>query len=390
MNNNYILALDVGTTGIKAFVFDDALCVRGRAYESLPIIKKPGGIVEQDPFMILHKSEQVMRRVIQESNVSKEKIMAMGITNQRETTIVWDKHTGKPVHNAIVWKDSRTQTLCVRLEKQYGTYVKKKTGLPILPYFSASKIIWILQHNISTQKLSKKQLLCGTVDSWLLWHWLEHHDHVTDYTNASRTLLFNIKTRAWDKKLLSFFNIPYTMLPRTKPSQSLFGILKKELLGISIPIRGVCGDQEASLYAAGTKKSTTKVTYGTGAFLLICIGNKFRTHPAFFTTLTAGKKNAPYAFEKKVVEDCGVKVARVLGHYNELIKYLTQLTKKVSKNIQKIPFHPKEIVIDGGITQIPYLSDLQSELFQIPVRRQVLFDGTALGIAKLVKDSMKK
>ena len=208
------LVLDVGTTGIKAFVFDEKFRQVTKVYQKLKKRFPRRGWVEQDPHELVEVSRQVLRQAIKESKAARADFLGLGITNQRETTILWDKKTGLPIYSAIVWEDTRTKNFCRWLQFFHGRTVLNKTGLPIDPYFSASKINWLLHHLPAAKiLLDKKRLLFGTVDSWLLWNFCQGHPHLTDETNASRTLLFNLRTRRWDKELLKIFEVPAQILP---------------------------------------------------------------------------------------------------------------------------------------------------------------------------------
>lgn len=384
----YFLVLDIGTTGIKALLFDEKLEPLPRAYFPLDkYVSENSRIVEQNPEEILEKSIKALQKVVAQIKINSSMIVGLGITTQRETTILWDKTTGKTIHPAIVWEDTRTKAYCDDLQKQYEKVILDKTGLQIDAYFSASKIHWILENIPESQDLlSKGNLLFGTVDTWILWNLLEGNPHVTDYTNASRTLLFNIHSFAWDNELLNIFAIPEKILPECKPTQSHFGILKKEILGFSLPALAVCGDQQSSMYAAGTTLYTTKITYGTGTFMMQTIGESFQTANHFFTTITPGKGKTLYALEAKVAKG-GKQVEPYLDTPEELYPILDNIAEEAAFFVKKFPHQPSEVIVDGGLTRSDYLIKKQEELLGIPVRRQNIFDGTALGVAKLLKDS---
>jgi len=379
-----ILVLDVGTTGIKAFVFDAGLHPLAKSYHPLSKSMPHRGWVEQSPGNILKVSIQALRDAVRLSGVSKNSLLGLAITNQRETVILWDKRTGRPVYPAIVWEDKRTAVKCRKL-RRYTEEVGRKTGLPIDPYFSATKARWILDNVPRAQQLLLSgNLLFGTVDSWLLWNLLEDHPHRTDYTNASRTLLFNVRTLQWDRRLLKLFGVPQEILPEVLPSAAHFGTLKKEIIGRRLPVLAVCGDQQASLFAAGRRKDTTKVTYGTGAFVGQVIGRKFKVHKPFFTTLAAHPRRPFYALEAKV-EDCGQDVQRVLPDIAALRKVLTRIAASVAVYLKKLPSAPTHIVLDGGAVRDGYLVGIQARAADIPTRRHKTYDGTALGAAMLAR-----
>lgn len=382
----YFLVLDVGTTGVKGFVFDSNLKLLAKSYYRLSKQTQKKGWVEQNPKELVNKSILALRRVVKVSGVSPSKLTSMGITNQRETTILWDKKTGRTVYPAIVWEDTRTQKRVQVLKKRFNNLVRNKTGLPIDSYFSASKAEWILK-NIPRAKtlLERNDLLFGTVDTWILWNLSQEKSHITDYTNASRTLLFNIKNLSWDQELMDIFGIPKSILPKVKPSSSLFGHLVKSLIGKAVPIYAMCGDQQASMYAAGVKSGTTKITYGTGTFMMHILGSKFAKHKEFFTTLTATKNTPLYALENKI-NCCGPEVDKLLKKKISLVPIITKISKQVAADIKRLPNRPTKIFVDGGLTQSPYLQSIQSKSAHIPVIKHTVHDGTALGLAKLLAD----
>lgn len=409
MSSQYILVLDIGTTGVKAFVFDADLNPRARVYLPLEKSYPQKGWVEQNPSELVKTSQKALRQAVKQSGVSASSFVGLGITNQRETTILWNKKTGRPVYPAIVWEDLRTAKYCQILSKKFNKQVREKTGLTIDPYFSASKIHWILSH-IPTAKKSaqEKNLLFGTVDTWILWNFLKGQPHLTDMTNASRTCLFNIKTKKWDKDLIKIFFRKEDclsiekILPRVQPSASHFGKTKSEILGFSLPILAVCGDQQASLAAALNSSeirlprrsafgraprndfcNTTKVTYGTGTFIMQILGPKFSLHEPFFTTLAPTTGKRIYVLEYKIA-CCGKKVKSLLKQPAKLRCLYLNLAKQVADRLKQLPVRPKEIIVDGGVSRSDELLRLQSEAAKLPVRRQKIYDGTALGVAGLM------
>jgi glycerol kinase len=246
----YILALDQGTTGSRSILFDqDGNMVSICKKEFGQIYPKPGW-VEHDPMEILESQMNTVKEAVGQSGIDYEDIAAIGITNQRETVIVWNKETGKPIYNAIVWQCRRTADIC-RDMKASGMeeYIRNNTGLVIDAYFSATKLKWILDHvPDARRKAEEGKLLFGTVDTWLLWNLTGGACHMTDYTNASRTMMYNIKEMKWDKAILKELNIPEQMLPSVHPSSHLFGYISRDLFGISIPVGGIAGDQQAALF----------------------------------------------------------------------------------------------------------------------------------------------
>ncbi|MBA6314157.1 glycerol kinase GlpK [Cellulophaga baltica] len=275
MNTSFIVSLDQGTTSSRALLIDHQGKIIGMEQEEFEQLYPQSGWVEHDPAIILQSQLRVFEKLIKNTKVTPDQIAAIGITNQRETTVVWDSETGKPIYNAIVWQDKRTAPFCEKLKKRGLTdYVRKNTGLVIDSYFSGTKIKWILDNVEGAQeKADRGMLRFGTIDSWLIWNLTKENVHVTDYSNASRSLLFNINTLEWDKKLLSELEIPASMLPKVLPSSSIFGMY--ELNGVKIPIASVLGDQQAALFGqACLKKGNAKNTYGTGCFLLMNTGKK--------------------------------------------------------------------------------------------------------------------
>ena len=392
-SRNFFLALDVGTTAVKAFVFDSACRLVAKADRRLQKRRSKRGWVEQDPQEILSASQRVLRGVVRKSGIRPSAFSAFGITNQRETVMTWDRKTSRVLHPAIVWEDRRTAAWC-RARKGWTKLLRQKTGLPLDAYFSAPKIRWLLDHVGEVRRLATSgRLMVGTVDSWLLWNLCDGHPHVTDETNASRTLLFNIRTRRWDPDLLRRFDISLDLLPRVLPSRAAFGKLRPTIIGTAVPVRAVCGDQQASFYAAvrrsGGRGRVTKVTYGTGVFILQDAGNRFTLHPKFFTTIAPGRKGTPYVLETKI-EGTGKAVDRLLRHPKALERYFFQLARNVQRRLSALPVSPVSLVIDGGITRDGRLGKIQGAVSKVSVVTQPIYDGTALGIAWLLRDTAKK
>lgn len=273
MANQYIISLDQGTTSSRALLVDQEGQIQGMVQKEFKQIFPKSGWVEHDAMEILESQMTVLSQLLKEQNVSASDIKAIGITNQRETAIVWDKNTGIPVYNAIVWQDKRTADICEHMTKSGLTeHVRKTTGLVIDSYFSGTKVKWILDHVEGARaKAENGDLLMGTVDSWLVWNMTNRAKHVTDYTNASRTLIYDIVNLKWDDKLLKFLGIPKSMLPEVKPSAHHYG--DYELNGVKIPIAGIAGDQQAALFGqACFSEGSAKNTYGTGCFMLMNTG----------------------------------------------------------------------------------------------------------------------
>lgn len=319
----YIVALDQGTTSSRAVILDHNADIVGVSQREFRQIYPKAGWVEHDPLEIWASQSSTLTEVLNKSNVKPEQVAAIGITNQRETTLVWNKETGKPIYNAIVWQCRRTADMCEKYKEQglegylfedhvfedhvfkdhaFENYVKENTGLLLDPYFSASKIKWILDNVEGARELaSQDKLLFGTVDTWLLWKMTQGQVHVTDYTNASRTMLFNIDALEWDDHLLKAFDIPKSMMPSVQPSSHIYGYTN--ISGTQIPIAGIAGDQQAALFGqmcvdAGQAKNT----YGTGCFLLMNTGKeKVTSKHGLLTTLACNAQGKPaYALEGAV------------------------------------------------------------------------------------------
>jgi len=286
-DEKYIIALDQGTTSSRAIIFDSkAEIVCSFSKEFRQIYPKPGW-VEHDPMDIWQSQLEVMQKSASSGIADIADIAAIGITNQRETVILWDRNTGKPVYNAIVWQCRRTAEICDSLRREnLSGLIKNKTGLLPDPYFSGTKIKWILDNEPGLRRKAENGDICaGTVDSWLIWNLTGGKIHATDFSNASRTMLFNINTLEWDDELLGILNIPKKILPEVKPSGSIFGITDKKITGFEIPIASAIGDQQAALFGqACFEEGMAKCTYGTGCFILMNCGTKI---PSFDNDLIA-------------------------------------------------------------------------------------------------------
>lgn len=384
MIKKHYLVLDLGTTNAKAFVFDGNLNLIKKKQKKLnkEIV---GSRVEQSPAQLVTTAISVLRQAVKQSGLRPSDFAAFGMTTQRETTVLWNAKTGKAIYPAIVWQDSRTKKYCQSLAQHQAT-VRTKTGLVISPYFSATKIFWIIKNIPKAAELLQKGLLkFGTPDCWLLWNFTKGKAHATDYTNASRTMLFNIKKLNWDPQLLKIFNVPTSILPKIKPSHYQFGRLDKAILGFELPIMAICGDQQASLFAAGNKTGTTKITYGTGTFVSQVIGQKFKISPIFFTTLAANSPKVSYVVEAKI--DFGARqVAPLLKKPRQLRAMITKIAQRAATIARQLPIKPKIIIIDGGITQYKDLVTIQASICRTKVEKQQIYDGTALGVAKLLSN----
>lgn len=273
----YILALDQGTSSSRAIVFDQQGKPKAVSQKEFTQIFPKSGWVEHNPMEIWSSQASVIAEAITSIGINGQNIAGIGITNQRETTIVWDAETGEPVYNAIVWQDRRTSLYCDKLKKDGKTdFIRSKTGLIIDAYFSATKVRWILENvEGARQKAEEGRLRFGTVDTWLVWMLTRGEVHVTDVTNASRTMLFNIHTLQWDKELLELFDIPESMMPQVKSSSEIYGYARESIFVHEVPIAGIAGDQQAALFGQMcTEPGSVKNTYGTGCFLLMNSGEK--------------------------------------------------------------------------------------------------------------------
>ena len=346
MENRYILAIDQGTSATKAILFNQKGLIVHRCNRVHQQYYPNPGWVEHDPEEIYENTLKVIHDLLYGSKIPGQQIMALAITNQRETALVWDKQTGKPVYNAIVWQCNRGSSLCNRLSEQgYEKIVKEKTGLVLSPYFSAAKIKWILDNvEGSRQKAKEGKLLFGTIDSWLVWKLTQGKKHVTDYSNASRTQLFNIKDLKWDEELLQIFTIPKTMTPNVKYSDEIFGyttingILEKE-----IPIAGIMGDSHAALFGQNCfKKGMAKATYGTGSSVMMNIGkNILQSKSGLVTSIAWGMDNhIEYVFEGNI--NCTGATIKWLVEDLELIPD-SKISEKIAASIDS----------NGGVYLVP-------------------------------------
>ena len=288
----YILALDQGTTSSRAILFNRELEIQATAQQEFPQLYPNPGWVEHDPEALWQSQQSALFTALDRADCSPESIAALAVTNQRETVVVWNRHTGQPIHNAIVWQCRRTADRCESLKQQgWGERIREKTGLLLDAYFSATKIQWILEHVPGARDAARRgDLLCGTIDTLLIWKLSGGQDHVTDFTNASRTLLFNIHTLQWDEELLSLFGIPPSMLPAVVPSSGSAATCRlPEWDTHQPPIAGIAGDQQAALFGQGCfEPGQLKNTYGTGCFLLMNTGYQpVHSRHGLLTTLTA-------------------------------------------------------------------------------------------------------
>ncbi|MFF0829279.1 glycerol kinase GlpK [Brevibacillus sp. NPDC003359] len=305
MDNKYMLSLDQGTTSSRAILFDKSGAIIGVAQKEFTQIYPKPGWVEHNAEEIWESQLEVLKAVLLENHVKPEEIAGIGITNQRETTVVWDKHTGKPIHNAIVWQSRQSIDICNQLKEQgHEQTVREKTGLLIDAYFSGTKVKWLLDHVEGARERARKgDLLFGTIDTWLIWKLTNGQVHVTDYSNASRTLMFNIHSLEWDDELLNMLQIPKTMLPAVRPSSELYGYTDEKLFEFQIPIAGIAGDQQAALFGqACFAEGQAKNTYGTGCFMLMNTGDKaVASQNGLLTTIAWGVDGkVEYALEGSI------------------------------------------------------------------------------------------
>ncbi len=296
---SYLLALDQGTSSSRSIVFDARGQPLAVAQKELTQIYPQPGWVEHDPQEIWRSQLATAREALVKAGIKARDVHAIGITNQRETTLVWERASGTPIHNAIVWQDRRAEPTCVALRKRgMAKTIQQKTGLLIDAYFSGTKLQWILdQVPGARQRAANGELAFGTIDSWLIWRLTGGRVHATDVSNASRTMLFNVRNNAWDPELLQAMDVPAAMMPEVRPSSALFGEIDPDLLGHAIPIGGVAGDQQSALFGqACFKAGMVKNTYGTGCFMLMHAGQQFQTSTHGLLTTSAAQTSAKTEF----------------------------------------------------------------------------------------------
>ncbi len=364
----YIMALDQGTTSSRCILFEKNGKIASMVQREFPQIFPKEGWVEHDPMTIWSTQISVATEAVLKIGAHWDEIYGIGITNQRETTVVWDRKTGTPIYNAIVWQCRRTSDYCKELYNSgYQKLIKEKTGLILDPYFSASKIKWILDNVAGAREKAENGELCfGTVDSWLVWNLTGGKKHVTDPSNASRTMLYNIKEEKWDDELLSLFGIPKSMLPEIVPSSSLIGYTEKELLGAEIAIGAILGDQQAALFGQCCfQRGDMKNTYGTGAFLLMNTGSTPHiTDDGLITTVAwkIGDKTS-YAIEGSVFS-CG-----------SAIQWLRD-DLKIIESAQDSEYYARKVKDSGGVMVVPAFQGLGAPWWD-PYAR-----GTIIGLSR--------
>lgn len=364
----YILTLDQGTTSSRAILFNANGEIASLAQKEFTQIYPKPGWVEHDPMEIWSSQASVITEAVLKEHIKVDEIAAIGITNQRETTIVWDKKNGKPVYNAIVWQDRRTAEQCDLLkQKGVDKTIREKTGLMLDAYFSATKIQWILDHvEGAREKAERGDLAFGTVDSWLIWNLTEGKLHITDVTNASRTMLFNINTLEWDQELLGIFQIPKSMLPEVRSSSEIYGESSGQLLGTKVPIAGIAGDQQSALFGhICVKPGMVKNTYGTGCFMLMNIGDKPVLSKNNLITTIAWKigNQVQYAFEGSIF---------IAG---AVVQWLRDELKIIS-SAAEIETLAKEVPDSGGVYMVPAFAGLGAPYWNQYAR------GTIFGITR--------
>lgn len=441
----YVMALDQGTTSSRCILFDQKGNIKAMAQREFTQIFPHPGWVEHNPMEIWSSQLAVASEAMALNNTKPEEIAGIGITNQRETTIVWNKETGEPVYNAIVWQCRRTATMIDQLKKDgLEQKVIEKTGLIPDAYFSASKIAWILENVEGTRQLANQgKLLFGTVDTWLIYNLTGGKVHVTDYTNASRTMLYNIHDLCWDDELLEYFKIPKSMLPEVKPSSYIYGHTKEGILGGSIPVSGAAGDQQAALFGQCCfEPGEAKNTYGTGCFLLMNTGKQiYHSKHGLITTIAASDNDeVSYALEGSVFVGGAIMQwlrdgLRMLKNTPQSIEYAMRvedtngvyivpaftglgapywdpyakgtvvgLTRGCSKEhfiraaLESIDYQTNDVLkamqedtqiklkclrVDGGASQNDFLMQFQSDISNCLVHRPEVVETTALGAAYL-------
>lgn len=438
-----LLALDQGTTSSRALLFDRAGAVEASASREFKQYYPQPAWVEHDALEIWDSQRAVAEQVMHDGGATPEDIAAIGITNQRETVVLWDRKTSKPLYHAIVWQCRRTAGECERIKGEpFGRTLRDKTGLVVDAYFSATKIAWLLE-NVphARERAERGELACGTIDSWLIWNLTDGRVHVTDVTNASRTMLFNIHTLRWDEEILRYFSIPASLLPSVMPSSGILG--ETSLLGPTIPIAGVAGDQQASLFGHGClAPGSVKNTYGTGCFLLMNTGSRVARSESGLISTMAWQRDGETAYalegsvfvagasvqwlrdELKIIKDAAETQAMAqavpdtggvyfvpafvgLGapYWDAYARgTLVGLTRGTGRNhvaraaLESMAYQTRDVVdsmardsgmrpevlrVDGGATRNDFLCQFQADILGMPVERAPVTETTALGAARL-------
>ncbi|MCM3622723.1 glycerol kinase GlpK [Brevibacillus borstelensis] len=446
MDKKYVLAIDQGTTSSRAILFDKQGSIVGMAQKEFPQLFPQPGWVEHNALDIWSSVVGVIGEVLASHNVSAQEVAAIGITNQRETTVVWNKHTGVPIYHAIVWQSRQTAGICEELKsKGYDPLFRDTTGLLIDAYFSGTKVKWILDHVEGARALAEQgDLLFGTIDTWLIWKLSGGRAHVTDYTNASRTLMYNIFDLKWDDELLALLDVPRAMLPEVRSSSEVYAVTDKDLFfGVEVPISGAAGDQQAALFGqACFERGMAKNTYGTGCFLLMNTGEQaVRSEHGLLTTIAWGLGGkVEYALEGSIFvagsaiqwlrdglrmlktsadsERYATAVSSTEGVYvvpafvglgtpywnsevRGAIFGLTRGTKKehfIRATLESLAYQTRDVVaameadagiplsklrVDGGAVANQFLMQFQSDILGVTVERPRVHETTALGAAYL-------
>ncbi|MBQ4553022.1 MAG: glycerol kinase GlpK [Clostridia bacterium] len=442
MNKRYLVALDQGTTSSRAVIFTAEGRMLGAAAQEFKQYYPNPGWVEHDPGDILATQIESLRAVVRQTGIDPAEIAAIGITNQRETTVLWDRQTGKWLHNAIVWQCRRTAPYVEKLlDAGYGETIRQKTGLVPDAYFSGTKLQWLLDALDVRDRARKGELCFGTIDSFLAWNMVKGHPHVTDATNAARTMLFNIHTQEWDDELLKMMDIPRELLPEVIDSSHVIGMLDEDILGVGIPVAAMAGDQHASLFGqACFEKGMAKNTYGTGCFMLMNAGEEFKLSENGLLTTVAWRLNGKptYALEGSVfmggatiqwlrdevkfVEKASQSEAIATSIYDTDGVYLvpaftgmgapywdmyargtifgmtrgTGRAQIVRAGLESIAYQshdlfqamakdigsePKVLRVDGGATANDFLMQFQSDIINTTIQRPAVLETTALGVA---------
>lgn len=442
----YIMALDQGTTSSRAILFDEMGNPAHMAQQEFKQHFPKSGWVEHNPVEIWSSILSVIAQILSKNNIAAEQIEGIGITNQRETTVVWDKHTGEPVYNAIVWQSRQTAGICEQLKSDgHEQLFRDKTGLLIDAYFSGTKVKWILDNvEGAREKAENGDLLFGTIDTWIIWKLTDGAVHVTDYSNASRTLMYNIYELKWDEELLEILGVPASMLPEVRPSSEVYGaVVGKHFFGHSVPIAGIAGDQQAALFGqACFEKGMAKNTYGTGCFMLLNTGEEaVKSEHGLLTTIAWGiDGKVHYALEGSIFvagsaiqwlrdglrmfrkssdsEDYAKRVKDTDGVYvvpafvglgtpywdSDVRGAVFGLTRGTSKEhfiratLESLAYQTRDVFaamasdsgidtktlrVDGGAVSNDFLMQFQADILNVPVERSTVNETTALGAAYL-------
>ena len=384
----YLLALDQGTSSSRSIVFDEYGHVVAQAQLELPQIYPQPGWVEHDPQEIWRTQLSTARDALAKAGITAQAVRAVGITNQRETTLLWNRKTGKPVHHAIVWQDRRAEPACAQLREQgHAETIQAKTGLLIDAYFSATKLQWLLDNVPGARDAAERgELAFGTVDSWLIWQLTHGQVHVTDVTNASRTMLFNVRTNEWDDELLALLRIPRALLPRVQPSSSHFCDVATDLLGHAIPVGGVAGDQQSALFGqACFSAGMAKNTYGTGCFMLMHTGRNFQTSQnGLLTTSAAQTGGAQGAAAPEFAMEGSVFVG------GAVVQWLRDGLRAISTS-SEVESLAQSVPDSGGVMMVPAFTGLGAPYWKPDARGTItgLTRGSTLGhIARAALESI--